>query len=344
MPPGLSPGTLASVGHLLKQLTTIHKKEAKLTIGLDVGSSAIKVVALGARKGMGPRPIIAQHLQPFDANASTDPSGVVKTALAAVKVPVRTVHLSVSGPWVIMRIVEMPAMKPSEMRQALPFEAQRYLPFNLQDVIIDGLVLGPSDAKKNWVLIVACKKELIDRRVDWVRKAGYEVGLIDVDALAVANGFLMSQGRVPTEHPVALVNVGAQFTNLVIFKGGSPYLVRDIPWGGEKLIRQMAEQLHKEPEQVRAELTQGEPDPQRMDALKAATESLVTELQLSFDYFENRFGQPPDRVLLSGGAVQMAGLMEALKNHLTQTVSVWTPIKDLPSEYAVAYGLALRTN
>ena len=81
-----------------------------------------------------------------------------------------------------------------------------------------------------------------------------------------------------------------------------------------------------------------------MNALKAATESLVTELQLSFDYFENRFGQPPDQVLLSGGAVQMAGLIEALKSHLTQTVTVWAPMKGLPSQYAVAYGLALRTN
>ena len=344
MPPGSLSGTLASASHLLRQLTTIRQKEAKLTVGLDLGSSAIKVLVLGARKGIGLRPIVSQNLQPFDQNASADPSGVIKTVLGALKTPVRTVNLSVSGPWVIMRIVEMPAMKPSEMRQALPFEAQRYLPFNLQDVIIDGVVLGPSEAKKNWVLIVACKKELIDRRIDWVRKAGYEVGLIDVDALAVANGYLMSQGRAPTEHPVALVNVGAQLTNLVIFKGGSPYLVRDIPWGGEKLIRQVAEQLQKEPEQVRTELTQGEPDPQRMDALKAATEALVTELQLSFDYFENRFGQPPDQILLSGGAVQMTGLIEALKSHLPQTVSVWVPMKGLPSQYAVAYGLALRTN
>ena len=195
MPASPSLGVVDSITQLFKRLTAIRPKEAKLTIGLDIGSSAIKVLALGARKGMGARPILAQHQQAFDQNGAADPSGVIKTALTAVKVPVRTVNLSVSGPWVIMRIVEMPAMKPAEMRQALPFEAQRYLPFNLQDVIIDGVVLGPADAKKNWVLIVACKKELVDRRIDWVKKAGYDVGFIDVDALAVANGFLASQGK-----------------------------------------------------------------------------------------------------------------------------------------------------
>ncbi|MBI4341106.1 MAG: type IV pilus assembly protein PilM [Candidatus Omnitrophica bacterium] len=344
MPAGSAAERLNAVAGLLRQLTTIRPKEAKLTVGLDLGSSAIKVIALGARKGLGARPIVSQNLQPFDPNGTSDPSGVIKTALAALKTPVHAVNLSVSGPWVIMRIVEMPAMKPAELRQALPFEAQRYLPFNLQDVVIDGVVLGPSDAKKHWVLIVACKKELIDRRIDWVKKAGYEVALIDVDALAVANGFLAVQGRQAGEHPVALVDIGAQLSNLVIFKGSSPYLVRDIPWGGEKLLRQVAEQLKKEVDAIRNELQQDQPDPQRTEALKAATEPLVTELQLSFDYFENRFGQPPDQVLISGGLAHLPGLVEALKSHLTQTVATWSPIKGLSSQYAVAYGLALRTN
>lgn len=329
---------------LFKRLTTIKHTEAKVIIGLDVGSTSVKVVALGSRKGSGLRPIIAQNLVPLEAGQDVDASGAIKAALATLQLPIRLVNLSVSGQWVIMRIVEMPTMKPAEMKQALPFEAQRYLPFNVQDVLIDGAVLGPADANKSWVLIVACKKELIERRMDWTKRAGFDVALIDVDALAVANAFLSSGNGQRIEGTRALLNVGAQLTNLVILQGDIPYLVRDIPWGGDKLIRNIAEQLHLETTDAGKQLVQGEVGHHWTGPMKLAIEPLVTELQLSFDYFENRFGQPPEHLLVTGGLSQCAVFVEALKGYFTQRVEAWAPMKGLSGQFTVAYGLALRTD
>ena len=335
--------SLQPAAELFKRLTTIKLKEPKITIGLDIGSKAIKILALGGRKGLGQRPVISQRLVPLEEGKDTDVSELIKTAVGALPIPARTVNLSVSGQWVIMRIVEMPTMKPAEMKQALPFEAQRYLPFNVQDVVIDGVALGPADASKMWVLIVACKKELLERRIDWVKRAGLEVALIDVDALAAANALLASGDGHP-ESARALINVGAQLTNVVIFRGDVPYLVRDIPWGGEKLIHNISEQLGSDDAAVRDELMQGESSAGLVNAMKLATEALVTELQLSFDYFENRFGQPPEEVLVTGGLSQSASFIESVKSHLTQTVTPWAPGKGLSGQFAVAYGLALRTD
>ena len=329
---------------LLKRLTTVKPKQTKLSVGLDIGSTSVKVIALGARKGSGPRPLIGQSLTPIEPGQETDASGTIKTAIAKLHMPVRTVNLSVSGQWVIMRIIEMPAMKPNEMRQALPFEAQRYLPFSIQDVVVDGVVLGSIDAAKMWVLIVACKKELIERRLDWVRRAGFEAALIDVDALALANSFLAGLNGQRVEGTRSLINVGAQLTSLIIFQGDIPYLVRDVPWGGDKLVRHVAEQTGLEPQALQKELAQGEASSALQSALRLASESLVTELQLTFDYFENRFSQPPDEILVSGGLGQSPLFREALKSHLTQTITPWVPIQGLSGQFAVAYGLALRTS
>ena len=329
---------------VLKRLTTIAPQEVKVTVGLDIGSSAVKVVALGPRKGSGPRPVIGQHLAPLSTGQDTDVSEVIKTAMSTLPLTARRVNLSVSGQWVIIRIVEMPTMKSGEMKQALPFEAQRYLPFNIQDVVIDGVVLGPADANKSWVLIVACKKELIERKADWVKRAGFEVALLDVVALALANAFLSVGDGRRLEGTRALTNVGAQLTNLVIFQGEAPYLVRDIPWGAEKLIRHSAEQMGADPHAVSEQLAKGQPSPDLLTAMKLASEALVTELQLSFDYFENRFGQPPEEVLVSGGLAQSAGFVDTLKSHFTQTVNAWVPVPGLSGQFSVAYGLALRTD
>ena len=88
----------------------------------------------------------------------------------------------------------------------------------------------------------------------------------------------------------------------------------------------------------------GSPSPELLSAMKLTTELLVTELQLSFDYFENRFGQPPEEMLLTGGVGQSAGFLNALKSHLTQAVTPWAPAAGVSGQFAVAYGLALRTS
>ena len=344
MPSAQVKNIFQPLANFFQRLATVSPKEAKLSIGLDVGSTSVKALALGPRKGGTPRPIVAQQLIPLSSGQDADASGAIKSAVAALHLPLRSVNLSVNGQWVIMRIVEMPALKPSEMKQALPFEAQRYLPFNVQDVIVDGEILGPSDANKLWVLIVACKKELIERRIDWVRRAGLEVSLIDVDALALANSFLATTSGQRSEGTRALMNVGAQLTNLVIFQGAVPYLVRDIPWGGDKLCRSVADQLGSTTEAVLQELAQGSQKTELINAIKLATETLVTELQLSFDYFENRFGQPPEQILSSGGLGESKLFLEALKGHFSQTVASWVPAAGLSGQFTVAYGLALRSN
>ncbi|MBI2104230.1 MAG: pilus assembly protein PilM [Candidatus Omnitrophica bacterium] len=332
-----------SAAELFRRLTTIAPKDPKLTIGLDIGSASVKAIALGPRKGLGPRPVLAQHLAPLDGGQDTNASEAIKTAVSALKLSSRSVNVGVSGQWVIMRVVEMPVMKPAELKQALPFEAQRYLPFNVRDVVLDGVVLGSSGPKKNWVLIVACKKELVERRMDGVKQAGCETALIDVDALALTNAFQAS-GAARRDGTRALINVGSQLTNLVILQGEVPYLVRDIPWGADKLARGVAEHLGADAAAVAASLVKGELTPDQRSSTELVTQALVDELQLSFDYFENRFGHPPEETFLSGGLGQSALFLDVLKRHLTQPVTPWTPGRGLTGQFAVAYGLALRAS
>ncbi len=329
---------------LLTRLALVHPKEAKLTVGLDIGSSALKIVILGPRKGSS-RVLLGQRTVPLGEAAESQVAAALKETFTALDLPVKTVNLSVSGQWVIMRVVEMPLMTPPELIQALPFEAQRYLPFNIQEVVLDGVALGPTqEGNKTWVLIVACKRELLERRIAWVKQAGVEPAVVDVDALALANAFAeQSDGRQLTGTH-GLINVGAQGTNLVVLKDGAPYLVRDIPWGAEKLTRHMAEQLGVEEAVVAAQLKQDVPlPPQYLEAMKVTCEGLATDLQMSFDFFESRFGPPPDQIAVSGGLLQCPGFQEALKSHLAQPLAPWTPTTGLSGQFAIAYGLALRT-
>ncbi len=328
----------------LKNFSKVKPKEAKLTVGVDIGSSSLKVVALGPKRPLGGRPVVGHHLVELGDSPESSVVSALKEAMNALHLSLRDVNLAVSGQWVIIRIVEMPALKPAELIQALPFEAQRYLPFSTQDVVLDGAMLGPAEAGKIWVLIVAAKRDLLERRIAWIKQAGLEPAVVDVDTLAAANAFVACTSSKELIGTHALINVGAQLTNLVILKDEVPYLVRDIPWGRVKLLRNVAEQLGSDEAQVLAQLKPGAaPAQPLLDAMKVTTESLTVELQLSFDFFESRFGPPPAELMVSGGVSLCPGFLDALKAHVPQTVKPWAPSGDLSSQFAVAYGLALRS-
>ncbi|MBI4354350.1 MAG: type IV pilus assembly protein PilM [Candidatus Omnitrophica bacterium] len=341
------PPLLQTTWRALRRLVAIKPKEAKLTIGLDVGSSSVKAVALGSHKALGGRRVLGQQcveIPPGSPSQEAQIPQAIQQALHGLPVShLKGVAVAVSGQWVIMRVVEMPALTPAEFRQALPYEAQRSLPFNVQDVVLDGVILGSSGSKM-WALMVACKRDFLDRRLGWVKQAGFEVTAVDVDALALTNAFLEhANGTGPSETP-ALVNLGAQWTNLVVLKNGLPYLVRDIPWGAEKLIRHVADQLGLDPADAASQLKQSAlPNPQALEALASGCEALIEELQLSFDFFESHFGPSPSHLVLSGGLSQSGGLLEALKKHLTQPVTPWPFAQRVSNQFAIAYGLALRT-
>ena len=341
MPAASAPSLIRSGWDAFARLATVSPKGSKLTVGLDIGSSSIKAVALGPRRALGPRPVLGHHLMELGQGGEVHLPQAIQRAIGALRVPTNAVTISVSGQWVIMRVIEMPVMKPGELALALPIEAQRYVPFRIEEVIVDGTILGPGEANKMWVVLVASKRDLVERRIGWARQAGLEPVAVDVDALAVANalGAGMADGSTATQ---AIMNVGTQWTNLAVVKGGVPYLIRDIPWGAEKLSRRVAEQTGLEDRAVAALLKQADAVPAPVqEALAIMCESLTTELQLSFDFFENHFGPPPQQLAVTGGLAQSAGFLEGLRRHLPLPALPWSP-PGLSGQFSVAYGLALR--
>jgi type IV pilus assembly protein PilM len=340
------PGAnLAQQGwRLLKRLATVKSGEPQLGVGLDIGSTAIKVVAWGPRNAFSAKSAPSHHLVPLGEAAESKLPEAIQEAVRALNLPVKAATLSVSGQWVIMRIIEMPPLKPQELAQALPFEAQRHLPFNIQDVVLDGVALGAAEGNKVWVLLVACKRDLLERRISAVKQAGLEPSAVDVDALALVSAFVGHSNGRKLSGTHALINVGAQGTNLALLKNDVPYLIRDIPWGAKTLIRHVAEQLKIEEQAVASQLQQGGSlAAEFVEAMKGACELLTAELQLSFDFFESRFaGPPPDQLLVSGGLSQCSSFLEALKGHLPQPPMPWMAGTGLSDQFAVAYGLALR--
>jgi len=168
-------------------------RKPKNLVGLDIGSSAVKLVEL--REGReGKFQLVRAGLESLSPEAIVDgaimdSSLVVETItrlLSTTSVKNPNVAVAVSGHSVIVKKIQLPAMPEEELSESIRWEAEQYVPFDINDVYLDYVVLEPGAAGETMgVLLVAAKKEKVDDFKNVVTHAGRVPQLVDVDAFAL---------------------------------------------------------------------------------------------------------------------------------------------------------------
>ena len=140
--------------------------KSKNLVGLDVGSSAIKLVELKEKKP-GSYQLLRVGLEPLSPEAIVDgsimdSSMVVETIQrlnAAQNVKNSNFATSLSGHSVIIKKISLPAMSNEELAESIQWEAEQYIPFDINDVNLDYVPLTPAGTGENIdVILVAVKK------------------------------------------------------------------------------------------------------------------------------------------------------------------------------------------
>jgi type IV pilus assembly protein PilM len=261
---------------------------------------------------------------------------------------------------VIVKKITLPAMTEQELSESIQWEAEQYIPFDIQEVNLDYQVLDPSAAGGNMdILLVAAKKDKINDYTSVVTQAGRNPIVMDVDAFALQNAYEMNYG-VETGRVVAMVNIGASQANINVVRGETSIFTRDITTiGGNLYTEAIQKDLNLSFEQAEnAKQGQGEHASQVAGILRSATDTVLLELQKTFDFFKATTSEDRiDRVVLSGGSARIPGLSEAMAERFDTRVEIFNPFqnmsynpKDFDAEFleevgpacAIAVGLAMR--
>lgn len=339
-------------------------------VGIDVGTSAVKVVQLRESGGVyhlhniGMMPLAPETI--ID-NAIMDSPAIVaaiKGLLESMKIKTKRVATSVSGHSVIIRKINLPLMTESELDSSIQWEAEQYIPFDVSEVNIDFQILGPDikDPAQMNVVLVAAKKEFISDYMAVFIDAGLELAVIDIDCFALENMFDYNYGFVDNE-VVALIDLGASATSVNILRGNTSVFTRDIQSGSNLLSHELQKRLALSSDDAeRAKL--GDPhvadvNPDLLeDVLRDATENLVQEVQRSLDFFsatssEDRIG----KIYLTGGIAASDRMLKTLAKHLDIETELINPFRNITINektfdreylnaigpmFSVATGLAMR--
>src|SRR6185369_11355728 len=118
-------------------------KKKKEVIGIDIGSSSVKLVQLKDLKGsyqllnVGIMPLPPEAIVDNTLMDSSSIVSAIKNLMASLGVKIKDVACSISGNSVIIRKITLPAMPTEELEDQISWEAEQYIPFDISDVNMD---------------------------------------------------------------------------------------------------------------------------------------------------------------------------------------------------------------
>ncbi len=345
----------------------------KQLLGLDIGSSAIKLVQMKEQKGkyvlqkFGMKPLEPEVIVDGTVMDAGRVVTAIKELVSELNTKVKNVAISVSGHSVIVKKITLPVMSDEELETEIKVAAEQYIPFDLNEVNLDYHVLNATEQADDGqaqmsVLLVAAKKDKINELTELVRGAGLTPSVLDVDAFAVENMYGLNYDTGPDDI-IALVNVGASVMNINILKGGSSLFTRDIAVGGSGYSEAIQRELGVSFDE--AEGIKKKHDPLSADAetvttvLDGVNAEIASEIAKSIDYFKTTVAAGEiSKIVLSGGCAKVAGLANQLSDRMNIPVELANPFRNVDTSEsgldetelaalapmaAVGVGLALRT-
>jgi len=343
-------------------------RAGKGAIGLDIGSSYIKVVQLKDIKGGYELELF--DMLPLPPEIIVDGSIIdsfrlvdsLKELIRKSKIKTSNAVIGIAGhSSVIIKRISLPEMSEEELSESIKFEAEQYVPFNIEDVNLDFQILGPKDEPGQMdVILVAVKKDIINEYVSAVRETGIDPVIVDVNPFALENMYEINYEIEPGKN-IAIVNIGASTINMNVLKGGISVFTRDSAVGSNLHTEALQREFNLTYENAER-LKRGEPienvSPEdAFSVIESASEEIIGDVNRSFEFYRStELHQDINEVILSGGCALIKDFPRLFADKIGIETKVIEPFKNIKISKrfdlshieeiapiaAVATGLALR--
>ncbi|HOD08334.1 MAG TPA: type IV pilus assembly protein PilM [Myxococcota bacterium] len=312
-------------------------------VGLDIGSSAIKLVRLKQTSG-------SWALQAFSLG-HLPPDAIVDGRIMNFSVVIERLRelmreagvkggscaIAVSGSSLIVKRLSLPEMTRQELADSIVWEAEQYIPFDIKDVNVDAQIINSKAGQGQMdVMMVAAKKDVVNEYVSVAAEAGLTTEVVDVAIFAALNMFEANY-TIPADQTIALLNIGSNLINVGIMAGGAIAFTRDISTGGSRLTAEIQRQFNVSWEEAEAFKTGAESSLSSStiarDVNKLAEkvcDSIVGEIQRSLDFYvATTVNANVNRLYLTGGSAQLPALIRALERRIEVPVELVNPFRNI---------------
>jgi type IV pilus assembly protein PilM len=334
---------------------SIFSKPTQSVLGIDIGTSSIKVVQLRREHGR-------VVLETYGAIALGPYAGVEigrATSLDATKIGealkdvireanVTTQDAAISIPYAssLISLVKLPASVEGQLAQVMPIEARKYIPVPINEVLLDWFVVTGGKAAapdgKIEVLLVAIHNDTIAKFRSMAADAALSVAFFEIE--------VFSSVRAALDHglaPVAVVDMGAATTKFYVVERG---LIREshiINHGSQDLTlaasRALSITVAQAEERKRKFGLLSIPENTIKQSLELTLGPIVSEISRTAQSWEQAHNQSLSALVLTGGGATLKGLKDFMQGKLQNELRLADPFgKTQAPEFSVAVGLGLR--
>ncbi len=344
-------------------------------VGLDIGTASVKLVRLlKDAKGYTASLAIQEEIESTGDDEKEQQAAVttaVKRCFDKAGVSSRNVVCGLEGSQVVVRGFKFPALPEVAIDQAVQFEARQVCPFDDKHSVLDYQLVEVPDltpeekeaaAVRRHGLMVVSTSDAVKEKTQIINNAGGRTILVDAGALALINCLTTLQ-PLDAATTIAIIDVGATYTHVVIYgQDGLPF-VRDLNIAGTDIIKAISDNAEISQDQVRQALSDSQADDEVKNkvllAMNDAIRPLATAVNetLRFYSFQEK-GAGVETIYLCGGFSLVDTFVEFLTDALSVEVKLFNPfdtircdagkegnelLKTGGSAWATATGLAMRT-
>ena len=313
---------------------------ARSRIGLDMGSTAVRAVEISGTDS----PVVV-HAAQVPLTPGAVENGEVRDPAAVAEAlrelwqrggfKQKRVFMGVGNQRVVVREIALPFMPEKELRASLGFQVQEFIPMPVEDAVLDYDPVGEfeQDGRRMLrMLLVAAQRGMVDQMVAAALQAKLEPVGLDLVPFAMVRAVGTPSAGMNLEEggDEAVIDVGAQVTNIVVHAKGTTRFVRILPSGGRDITVAVARGLGvdddaaerlKRGESVDAVIppaVQERPDPDQIQqiTMQRAT-SFVDEIRSSLEFYTAQSqGAQIERVIVTGGGSKLNGFLELLRQRI----------------------------
>lgn len=319
------------------------RKKTPRVLGIDISTTAVKLLELS--KAGDKYRVNTYGVEPLPPNAVvenviTDVEAVgdaLGRLIARVKPGVKLGAIAVTGAEAITKIIEMDAdLTEDQMEDQLELEAGQHISYPIDEVRMDFCVLGPVEGnpKRVQLLLVACRTENVQLRVDCLEVAGLKTAAVDVESYAIERSFRLIQPHIPNSHEhevTALFDFGASLATLHVIHEGRVVYSRDSSFGGKQLTEEIQRRYGITQQEAGIAKKTGElPDDYESEVLGPFKDAVLQQISrsLQFFYSSSQFSEV-DHIVLAGGTSSISGLPEIVEEQMGISASLANPFLDM---------------
>lgn len=347
------------------------KKKSPSVIGLDIGSSSLKVVQLRREGGTAVLETYGElALGPYAGaevgQATNLPAAKIGETLVDLlrEANVTSLEAGVSIPFSrsLLTLVELPRREdPAEQKTVIELEARKYIPVPVSEVQLDWFILPealPENAAlpdKVKVLLVAVHNDELALLENVVTIAKLQASFYEIEIFSTIRSVVDEPVK-----PILVLDIGASATKVYVVERGVVALSHNIPQGGQDVTRtissangitmQKAETLKKQ-HGFNSKQTEG----YSRETIELVFSRIFEEAKRALSQYETMHSKSVATIILTGGGGVTKELATYAQSFFsievkiadpfgkTQTPAFMRPVlQEIGPEFAVAVGLALR--